>query len=715
MRSLFGILAGLVALGACGGVASGAAPGLPQWIDVTQAPYSADPTDTADSAAAISSAISAAIAGGQPLYLPHGTYHLRSGLVIDYAGVAAAGFRIISDGATLEGRDIASGPVLRVECSGGSPSSPVNCFYFHEQGTLFVDAATPAYAFVFGKTDFSDAHNSAKIDHLIVNNSSSAPGAGGCQFNYVLDADVFAVCDSAGGGAGIALEQTQFSSIAGAGTASATGGRSIVIENGYDFSNTLQALDLEGSPICLSITTTHNGLNTFVSPYFDCTTAVSATASLGNTLISPNYGGDVVNYGPLSTGISILGPSSRDNWLFPAAASYTVVPIDDGLSVSSYNAVGSVLDLTLPTIVSVNSGWSMGFATDNGKGMQIAVPDGARILSGGKALAAVSLGPGNYEYARLQSDGNNWRIVSMSRNTRLVNGIEAPPWPSNWLYPSTSGYAATPADNGNTLSSYNAFGGLTVTLPPVTDLPNGWSMGFATDSGNGLSVKVNPNAGGHILYPGSGALQTSVTMASGYPGQIAYEYMVVQYDNSGNFRIVSATPATAAAIGMLGGSEIDRWSFPSVSTTYVATAVDNGNMISSFNSPSSFMAVTLPPPTAISQGWTIGIAQDNGKIMSVQANGVSGGEILLPGTKGPVTSFSLAANYESAILQFDGSNFRVVAMTPLSRGALGGLIPSMTPSSSGAACQTSELAQDANYLYVCTAPDTWKRVPLSAF
>jgi hypothetical protein len=715
MPCLFRVLAGLL-LGAIAGEAFAAPSTSPQWIDVTQAPYGADPTDATDSAAAIASAISAAIAGGQPLYLPHGTYRLRSGLVVDYAGAAAAGFRIVSDGATLDGRSIATGPVLQVECSGGTPSAAANCFYFKEQGTLFIDAATPAYAFVLGLPDFSDVHNSAKIDHLVVNNGSSAAGGGGCQFNYVLDADIFAVCDSAGGSAGIALEQTQFSSIAGSGAASGTGGRSIVLENGYDFSNTLKALDLEVSPICLSITTAHNGLNTFISPYFDCPTAISATASLGNTLINPNYGGAVVNYGPLSTGISVLGPGSRNNWLFPAAASYTAAPIDDGLSVSSYNAAGGALDVTLPAITSVNSGWSMGFATDNGKGMEIAVTDSARILTGGKGLASISLGSGDYEYARLQSDGNNWRVVSMSRNTRLANGFEPAPWPSNWLYPSTSGYSATPADDGNALSSYNAAGGLTVTLPSTTGLPSGWSMGFASDNGNGLTVQVNSVAGGHIVYPGSGALQTSVGIASGFPGQVAYEYMVLQYDNSGNFRIVSTTPATAAAIGILGSAAgITRWSFPSASTAYAATAVDNGNMISSFNSPSTFMAVTLPPTTTINRGWTIGIAQDNTKVMSVQTNGVAGGSILLPGTEGTVTSFSLAANYESAVLQFDGSNFRVVAMTPISRGALGGLIPSMTPSSSGASCQTSELAADPNYLYVCTAPNTWKRVALSSF
>jgi hypothetical protein len=694
----------------------------PQWIDITASPYNADPTDTADATSAISAAIAAAISGGEPLYLPKGTYRVSAPLTIDFAGEAASGFRLISDGATLDGRTIASGPTLEVECSGGTPTSPANCFYFKEEGTLFIEANTVGAGFIFGKADFSDAQNSAKIDHLVVTNASTGASATGCTFNYVLDSDIFAVCNSAGSGAGIGLEQVQFSTIAGSATASGPGGRSLVLENGYDFSNTFKALDLEVSPICLSITTPHNGLNTFVSPYFNCTTAVSATASLGNTLLNPNYGGDVVNYGPLSTGISVLGPGSRNNWLFPTAAAYTAAPIDDGLSVSSYNAPGAALAVTLPAVASVNSGWSMGFATDNGNGMTVAVPDAARIVSGGKNLASIVLGAGNYEYVRLQSDGNNWRVLSMSRNTRLANGFEPPPWPSNWLYPSTSGYAATPADNGNTLSSFNASGGLTVTLPSTTGLPNGWSMGFATDNGHGLTVEVNGSSGGHIVFPGSGALTTNVTMANGFPGQVAYDFMVLQYDDSGNFRIVSALPATTAAVGMLGASGITRFSFPSSSNAYLATASDNGNMISSYNSPSSFMAVTLPATGSINQGWTIGVIEDNGKVMSIQVNGTAGGAILLPGTKGAVTSFSLATNtagaamgYEAAVLEFDGANFRVMAMTPNSAAELGMQIPSMTPSSSSAPCQTAELAQDPNYLYVCTAPNAWKRAALSAF
>jgi hypothetical protein len=703
---LGGLAAGILFFAA---MAHAAQTTSPQWVDVTA--YGADPTDATDSTTAIKNAVTAAITGGQPLYVPYGTYKVSSLIAIDYAGSASTGFRLISDGATLDGRGVAAGPVLQVKCSGGTVPAPAGCFYFKEQGTLFVNGAAADYAFVLGLNDFSDAHNSAKIDHLVVNNSSTAAGAGGCKFNYVLDSKIDAICVSAGGAAGIALEQVQFSAFSGAGTAQGNGGRGVVLENGYDFSNTFTAVDLEVSPICLSITAPHNGLNTFVSPFFNCATALSATASTGNTLVNPNYGGLVVNYGPVSTGITVVGTGSRNAWLFPTTATYTAATVDEGLSVSSYNTPGASLAVTLPAIAAVNAGWSMGFATDNGKGMTLAVPDSAKFLSGGLAVATVTLGAGNYEYLRVQSDGNNWRITATTRSTRLQNNFEPSPWPSRWLFPSSAGYQATVADNGNTISSSNApgLGSLTVTLPSTTGLPSGWSMGFATDSGHGLAVQVNATAGGHILFPGSGALVTSAAMGQGFPGQIAYEFMVMQYDGSGNFRVISATPATAGQLGMLGTSGINRWTFPAA-TSYVATAADNGNMISSNNSPASFFAVTLPPTTAISQGWTIGIVSDNNKTMSVQVANGSTALILLPGTQGPVASFSLRTQaYESAVLQYDGSNFRIAAMTPISLSLLGGLVPTGTPASSGAACQTGAIEADNNFLYFCTAPNVWRR------
>ncbi len=619
-----------------------------------------------DDSAAIQAAINAAVTNNWSVRIPAGTYKVTTKITIDYAGQAANGFRLISDGATLDGRGIATGPVLQVECSGGTPASPIGCFYFKEEGSLFVTANTPSYAVVIGKTDLSDAHNSLKLDHLLVNNASTASASGGLQLNYVLDSDIFTIADAAGGAAGVALEQTQFSRISGAGTASATGGTALLLEQGFNFANTIFAFDMEVSPTCLGITSNHDGMNTFVSPYFACTTAVNATASTHNVLLNPTYAGNVVNRGPQSTGIEVIGSGNWARWQFPAAASYTATPIDDKTVLSSFNAPGAALSVTLPSPGTVAPGWSMGFATDNNKGLTVTAPSGL-ILSGGKALSAVTLGPGNYEYLEVEADGSNFRIVSATRGTLATNGMESRDWPGNWLYPSTAGYAATLGDNGNVLSSFNTSAGLTVTMPSTTGLPAGWSMGFASDNGKGVTIQVNGSSGGNILYPlTTPSLQTSLTLAGN-----AYEFLTLQYDGGGNFRVEQVTPGTAQQLGLAGIGGLSRWRFPAVSA-YSAALADNGTAFSAFNSPLGSLTVTLPSVTALNPGWTVAIANDNGKLAAVQVNSTGGGKILYPGSGAGVTSLQLAAgNYETALLQFDGSNFRVLHLTPASAAAIG--------------------------------------------
>jgi hypothetical protein len=788
-----------------------------------------------DDTSAIQTTINTAVTNNWPVHVPPGTYKVTAKITVDYAGQASNGFRLISEGATIDGRSIAAGPVVQVECSGGIPGSPTGCFYFKEEGVLFVLANTPAYAVVIGKTDFSDAHNTIKLDHLNVNNASSNAAAGGCQFNYVLDSDLWAACVSAGGAAGLAFEQTQFSRISGSGTAAATGGRGVVLENGYNYANIFFALDLEVSPTCLGITFPHDGMNTFVSPYFACITAVNATASTHNLLINPTYAGNVVNRGPQSVGIQIIGAGNWARWQFPAVASYSAAPIDDKTVLSSFNAPGASLSVTLPAPGAGGAGWSMGFATDNGKGLTVTAPAGM-ILGGGKALSSVTLGPGNYEYLQLESDGSNFRIVSATRSTLAANGMQSRDWPGNWLYPASSGYAATLGDNGTILSSFSTSTGLTVTLPSTTGLPSGWSMGFVTENGKGLTiqvnatsggnilypligasaktsltmagnnyefvllqydgggnfrveqatpgtaqqlnmagiggisrfsfpsvsayaatvadngnaivssnsplaylavtlpsttalnagwtiaivqdnnktnaVQVNATSGGHILYPGSGATQSSVALAAGN-----YEHAVLQYDGAGNFRVVAITPASAAGLAMPGTSAISRWSFPAVND-YAATVADNGSAISSFNAPGAGATVTLPAISTIAQGWTIGVATDAGKTMTVAVSGGAGEKILIPGTLGAKTSLALSTNtagYELAILQFDGSNFRVLSATPLTANLNGLAMLIGTPASSTAACQTGAMETDGLYLYFCAAPNTWKRSAWSSF
>jgi hypothetical protein len=213
----------------------------------------------------LQAAADAAIASDRPLVLPRGTY--QGPLTIDYSAHAGTGFELISRGATISGG-------LIVQCRS-------DCFYFHQEGTLFVSGQSSGALFTLGKPDFSDPQNSIKIDHLVVNNGG---GGSACQFNYVLDADIFAVCDSAGW-AGMDVRQLQFSTVKGA--ASGGHGYATALRDGYIFSNTF-SLDLEASPICKLLTDPRTSNNTWLSNYDACPDAsnvLSHSALTGNTVV----------------------------------------------------------------------------------------------------------------------------------------------------------------------------------------------------------------------------------------------------------------------------------------------------------------------------------------------------------------------------------------------------------------------------------------------
>ena len=131
--------------------------------------------------------------------------------------------------------------------------------------------------------------------------------AGAVRLNYVLNSDIFVVADSGGGGAGLAFEQLQFSRISGA--ASATGGTGLLIENGYTFSNTIQAIDFEVANTCLAITSAAASHNTFVSPYFNCKKAVKSVAGNANLLLNPLWGRDITMPSFQWTGVMVADPA----------------------------------------------------------------------------------------------------------------------------------------------------------------------------------------------------------------------------------------------------------------------------------------------------------------------------------------------------------------------------------------------------------------------
>ena len=82
-------------------------------------------------------------------------------------------------------------------------------------------------------------------------------------------------------------------------------GAALLIENGYSFANTIDAMDLEVAPTCLVIDSRNAAHNTFVSPYMACPTAVDASAGNTTRLVNPLFGGSVKKEFAAAVGIAM--------------------------------------------------------------------------------------------------------------------------------------------------------------------------------------------------------------------------------------------------------------------------------------------------------------------------------------------------------------------------------------------------------------------------
>lgn len=129
------------------------------------------------------------------------------------------------------------------------------------------------------------------------------------------------------------------------------------------------------------------------------------------------------------------------------------------------------------------------------------------------------------------------RFLPDDQTGAKVGSVSSP----RWSFMATGAYAATASDDGLNVSSYNSPSGMTVTLPKYEVLTNGWTIGVSVDNGKPMTLQVSPGSVSSILVNGKAV--KSVRLADQ-----AYEYLQVQYDGGGNFRIINITPKTAAAL-----------------------------------------------------------------------------------------------------------------------------------------------------------------------
>jgi len=325
-------------------------------------------------------------------------------------------------------------------------------------------------------------------------------------------------------------------------------------------------------------------------------------------------------------------------WEAPASANYTITSGDLNKTLSSSNAPGASMTVTLPS--SFANGWGMGFSTGNGHGVIVNAPVGTYIYAGGKTMTSFAAPSNtNSEYFALNSDGVNFYLVSSTQATAQFNGIVGAAGGNVWRFIYATGYAATLPDNGSNLTSRWSGGPLTITLPSTTLIPNGWSIGLYSDGGNPITIQPNGVSGGTIVGP-AGVAVAAYTVPQGTVG-VAANFALLSFDG-GAFRVLSpsitqttyssnaalkaALPGVATTVYRAGfyaagdgGAATYTWS-PSACTLN-AGAGDNGGQVAPNAGTGCWVASFSPSNRPNPKIW--GAYCDNNAMVGAHDDGVA--------------------------------------------------------------------------------------------
>lgn len=341
-------------------------------------------------------------------------------------------------------------------------------------------------------------------------------------------------------------------------------------------------------------------------------------------------------------------------WEFPATTSYTAGTSDNGKALSPQNVPNgaAAITVTLPSPGAVSSSWTMGFGTDNGRGIIVNAPVGVYILAGQKTLTSFTLPSNdNFEFAALGSDGINFRLISMTRGSSILNGLTGVAGGENWAFLYSSGYSATVQDNGKVLSSSLTGGAMTITLPPTSLLPTGWTVGLYADTGNPITLQVNGVSGGSIL-----TLEGRSVSSYGLNSAYGRAELDLQFDG-GNFRILRVVDNEGTAILPRFGAVCDGVSDDSAAMQAAANANPGLDIILPAGKICA-IAVSVTA-NANSVGFSCPVDSDavvGGRGCELKWTGAAGGRMLaFIAPSGSTSNFRLNGNFVKRI-RFNGNN-----------------------------------------------------------
>lgn len=239
------------------------------------------------------------------------------------------------------------------------------------------------------------------------------------------------------------------------------------------------------------------------------------------------------------------------------------------------------------------------------------------------------------------------------------------------------------------------------TIPSTTNLINGDGTGNGADSGIAPANVAELNA--HNVYTATNAASTSVAqftgaLTTGLTGTTAFPYFFINQGAAATTWSTSGTLVGINAPSGFAGNFLDFRTNGAASTFSVSSAgniLTGGSISLGGSSPISF--VNRAKMFSTSDG--VFLYQNNA--------GTSFSRIQFGGT----TSSFPALNINGAGLEAKlADNSARTTFAALSFNS-----PLTTPASSSATCTAGDMVSDANFIYICTATNTWKRAAIVTF
>jgi hypothetical protein len=340
--------------------------------------------------------------------------------------------------------------------------------------------------------------------------------------------------------------------------------------------------------------------------------------------------------------------------------------------------------------------------TINGSGVISAVASGNFLpLSGGTLTGAFQITDGTFNYIQFYPDGRAYMEGPVG-----INVVPDPAFPLTLegdsrsfgndllsVLDNTGGTAGTLAIRQSgvlSTSIQDAVTGPTVFMTHTAgkDLILGASgVQYLNISGTDGQITVNSSTAGAFTLPTS----------QGAAGQ------VLQSDGAGN--TIWAANVSSGALQLTGGTMTGAITFAAGQTIsgYIANSLltTTGDIIyaSSANTPARLGLGAAGTILAVNGGAPAWRTSTQLGLLTSAAAASTYAPLNSPTFTGPITVNAGGAAGSNAFIVSGGSLVLSTSFTPASSGDIG---------------STGELAWDANYLYICTAPNTWGRIAIDS-